>query len=243
MLVPALDLKAGLAVHARRGERAQYAPVRSLLAPDAPGDAVALASAYREVLGATTLYIADLDAITGGPAQLALLARVREAFGGALWVDAGVRTEDDARWLLEDGIDQVIVGSETLVSVAALGALARMTGPERLIVSLDHQRGRPLGALGDTTALAAEQAWALDLRRFIVLDFAKIGAEDGPPFGLVRELLRTCPEAEVWAGGGIRDADDLAACLAFGARGAVVGTAVHNGRLADGRTSGQADAG
>ena len=45
-IVPVLDLKGGVAVHAVRGERQSYAPVRSVLSPSA--DPVALARAFQE---------------------------------------------------------------------------------------------------------------------------------------------------------------------------------------------------
>jgi len=63
-VVPVIDLKAGTAVHAVRGERESYRPVRSVIA-GADGDALALAHAFRAQLGLDELYVADLDAIGG----------------------------------------------------------------------------------------------------------------------------------------------------------------------------------
>src|SRR5918994_25530 len=64
-VVPVIDLKDGTAVHAVRGERERYRPVRSALTGD-DGDASALARAFRSELGLDELYVADLDAIGGG---------------------------------------------------------------------------------------------------------------------------------------------------------------------------------
>ena len=75
-IVPVLDLKGGLAVHAVRGQRDAYAPVRSTLAASA--DPVELARAFRTKLGCDACYVADLDAITGrgdhGPTIQAIAA-------------------------------------------------------------------------------------------------------------------------------------------------------------------------
>ena len=78
-----LDLARGTAVHARTGDRERYEPVQSVLAPGGDGDPVALLRAYRETLGATACYVADLDAIQGGAIQrgvLRELATWRPAF-------------------------------------------------------------------------------------------------------------------------------------------------------------------
>ena len=132
-LVPVLDLKAGLAVHAVRGERDRYAPVRSVLAPSA--DPVALASAFRAALGCQACYVADLDAITGAGDNGAVI-RAIAALGLAVWLDAGVARAADAARALACGAQRVIVGTETLrdpgelpAIVTALEAAAAGTGP------------------------------------------------------------------------------------------------------------------
>ena len=50
-VIPVLDVKDGLAVHAVGGQRSHYRPVRSLLHPSA--DPLDLARAYRDILGST----------------------------------------------------------------------------------------------------------------------------------------------------------------------------------------------
>ena len=47
-IIPVIDVVRGVAVHAQGGVRATYAPVRSAIAPDQPGDPMALVRAYRE---------------------------------------------------------------------------------------------------------------------------------------------------------------------------------------------------
>src|SRR5207244_8905712 len=88
-VIPALDLRAGRAVWARGGHRADYAPADSvLLSEREAGDALALAGAFRERLGCDECYVADLDAITGGRPQHALLEALA-AGAGPLLVDRG----------------------------------------------------------------------------------------------------------------------------------------------------------
>jgi len=88
-IVPVLDVTQGVAVHAQGRVRADFAAVQSVLAPDEPGNPLALARAYRDVLGAQACYVADLDAILGGPVQRGLireLAEFQTGFTGELLV-------------------------------------------------------------------------------------------------------------------------------------------------------------
>ena len=62
-LIPALDIKDGVVVHAKAGARAEYQPVSSPFG--AAGDPVAVARGLLAATGSSILYIADLDAITG----------------------------------------------------------------------------------------------------------------------------------------------------------------------------------
>ena len=60
-IVPVLDLKGGIVVHARRGQRDAYAPLRSPLVEGC--EPVAVARALCAVCRTSTLYVADLDAL------------------------------------------------------------------------------------------------------------------------------------------------------------------------------------
>src|SRR5574337_623762 len=71
-VIPVIDIMRGIAVHARRGERMTYRPIRSVLLQEA--DPVALLGAYRDILESKMVYIADLDAIMGKGENLAIIA-------------------------------------------------------------------------------------------------------------------------------------------------------------------------
>src|SRR5436309_1268918 len=115
-----IDLLDGRAVHARAGDRERYAPVTQVAGISIEsGSALALAREYIDRFSLTDLYIADLDAIRGHPAQTDSLIALA-ALGARLWVDAGVSSVDEARRVSGCGAAHVIVGLETLSSYAAL---------------------------------------------------------------------------------------------------------------------------
>jgi phosphoribosylformimino-5-aminoimidazole carboxamide ribotide isomerase len=225
-VVGVIDLKDGTAVHAVRGERERYRPVRSVVSSD-DGDAVALARGFRS-LGLEELYVADLDAITGaGDNRAVIAALAREA---RVMVDAGVSEPHRARELLDLGAHRVVVGTETLLGRDALDALR---GVGRLVLSIDLRDGRLLSPdpwLRGLTALdAVNRLYHEALRELIVLDLARVGSGAGLDIELIAELHAAFPDVELLAGGGVRDAADLHALEEAGAAGALVATALHTG--------------
>jgi HisA/HisF family protein len=209
-VVGVIDLKAGAAVHAVRGERERYRPL---------GDPLAIARGF----GLAELYVADLDAITGTGGNDAIIAALaREA---SVMVDAGVSEPERARALLDLGVHRVVVGTETLADADALERV-----PDA-VLSVDLRDGRVLSRDARLAGLPALAALALlrPRREVIVLDLARVGTGAGPDVALIAEIHAGFPELELLAGGGVRDADDMRALEAAGAAGALVATALHRG--------------
>ena len=62
-IIPAIDLKDRLVIHASGGARSDYQPIETPLGP--ADDPITLARALLSVTGSPALYVADLDAIEG----------------------------------------------------------------------------------------------------------------------------------------------------------------------------------
>lgn len=226
-VIPVIDLQGGVVVHARRGERSRYAPLRSTLcAGSAPLDVV------RALLGVwpfRKLYVADLDAIAGTGAQAETVAEIATAFPGLeLWVDAGFADANLVRRWGERMRATPVVGTEALRDAGELRALAAPADHDRpggWVLSLDW-RGDEL--CGDTRVLGATSAWPA---RVIVMTLERVGAEEGPDLERTREIRDRAPDVSVYAAGGVRNAADLRALARIGAAGALVATALHAGTL------------
>ena len=230
-VIPVIDLKSGAAVHAVRGERERYRPLRSRIV--AGSDPVQVTRVVREELGLDELYVADLDAIAGGPAQCQLLAALGHE--ARVMVDAGVSEVAAVRLLLELGAARVVIGTETLADQSALEWLRAELPDAPLVLSLDLRAGRVLSPDAELARLAATEALGrlghCGVREVIVLDLARVGSGAGPDVALVRELRARFPELELLAGGGVRDVADLRALGEAGAAGALVATALHSGAI------------
>ena len=224
-------------MHARGGHRAQYEPVGEAAGVVIDGDPIALARAYVDVLGVRELYVADLDAIEQGPKamQSAHIAGIA-APGVPLWVDAGTSTVADAKRVRQTGASIVVVGLETLQRLDALREICADIGGDRVALSLDVRNGMPIVPpnVGHATATAVEIAatsTATGVRTMVLLDIARVGTGAGIDAELVAEIRTAAPEVALFAGGGVRDASDLATLARVGCDGALIATALLTGAV------------
>jgi HisA/HisF family protein len=228
-IVPVLDLQGGVVVHARRGARADYAPLRSpLVKGSAP---MPVARALCAACHTNRLYVADLDALGGGPADEATLTSL--AGVAETWVDAGATTPQRAAALGRAGAARNVVGTESLAR-GALAEAARLA-PLPLVLSVDLRGGRLISPDpeldGRDPVAAVPLARALAVTELLVIDLARVGSGSGPPLDAVAELAAALPGVAIYAGGGVRNDEDLRALESAGAVGALVATALHEGRI------------
>jgi HisA/HisF family protein len=232
-VIPVLDIEGGAVVWGIRGRRHEYRPIVSrLIRSSLPCD---VAKAFRDQLGLTELYLADLGAIIGSPPAFSVYSALRE-LGCTLWVDAGVRTTADAFSLAHAGIERIVLGLETIQGPQTLRECCQVLDPDRLVFSLDLKENRPLGDLSrwrstDPRALA-DEAIAAGIRTVIVLDLARVGTGWGTGTEeFCARLAADHPRLELLAGGGVHNAQDLHRLEACGVRKVLVASALHDGRL------------
>jgi phosphoribosylformimino-5-aminoimidazole carboxamide ribotide isomerase len=235
-IIGVLDLLRGRAVHARAGDRGRYEPVR-VAAGSAVGmgDAVALARAYVERLGVDELYVADLDALTGGRVQDALIADVA-ALGAPFLLDAAVTSVADARHALFLCAARVIVALETLQAYDVMRDICTAVGGDRVVFSLDLRDGVPIvarasGIAAEPPHVVAMRARDAGAQSIIVIDLARVGTGRGIDLGLIARVRAATAGLTLLAGGGVRGADDLARLADVGCDGALVASALHDGRI------------
>jgi phosphoribosylformimino-5-aminoimidazole carboxamide ribotide isomerase len=216
-LIPVIDLSGGLVVAARLGDRRAYAPLRTPRCPSAAPHEVA--AALLGLYPFDTLYLADLDAIGGGPGQFAVIERLRRRHPQVgLWVDNGLTDLDRLTALARP-----VIGSESLADLERLAVLrATLTDP---ILSLDYQGDQPLGPAGlhDQPGL-----WPRDL---ILMTLSRVGSAAGPDLERLTELRRRAPDQRLYAAGGVRGPADLERLRDLGVAGALVSTALHQGQI------------
>jgi phosphoribosylformimino-5-aminoimidazole carboxamide ribotide isomerase len=228
-ILPVIDLLGGQVVRGVAGRRSEYRPIVSRLVASAEPLAVALA--FRKYFGAEEIYLADLDAIAGAPPTVDLYRRL-VAEGFRLWVDAGLRSEDDASPLIAAGVSSIVAGLETLSGPDQLGQLCRTLGPERLVFSIDLRDGRPMGSPERWPAAdgwgIAQLARDAGVQRLLVLDLARVGLGHGTGTEeLCGRLHRSEATLELTAGGGVRRTEDIERLYELGVHYVLVASMLH----------------
>lgn len=219
-VIPVLDLKSGIVVHARGGRRDDYRPIETPLSPSSePADVLA---GLLRLFAFRRLYVADLDAIEGRGDHLALLGDLAQAHPGLeIWLDAGLRDAAGVAAVLARGIVPVL-GSESQTDTVLLRAIC---ADPRVVLSLDF---RGAAFQGPPAILADATLWPA---RVIAMTLAAVGANAGPDVARIDELRKRAPDRAVHAAGGVRNAADLRELAALGATGALVASALHAGAL------------
>ena len=232
-ILPVLDLLDGVVVRGVAGQRDTYRPVESRLTTTA--DALNVARAFRDALGLSELYVADLDAILHQrPNQSVYQALVSDGF--KIMVDAGLTNLRQAEEILSTGASSVIAGLETIPGPNLLASLCETFDHQQVTFSLDLQGGMPLG---DTSQWETADPFEIGMRavdagvrNMIVLDLAQVGVGEGvPTLALCRRLQQECPQLQLITGGGVRDATDLQNLQNSGIDAVLVASALHNGRI------------
>ena len=215
IIIPVIDILGGVAVRAVGGRRAEYRPLETPLA--ASSDPRAVAEGYLRLHPFEIIYLADLDAIMGQGADDHALLRLAAAFPMVdFWLDRGGFAPPAAANFTR------VIGSESL----SPDALAPDLSKERnAILSLDFDAG---GFRGPPELEQEPRLWP---PRVIVMTLEKIGGGAGPDFARLAQIKARAGSREVYAAGGLRGAEDLAALAGLGIAGALIATALHDGRI------------
>lgn len=230
-VIPVLDVKGGLAVHAVEGRRSEYRPVVSVLYKSP--DPIGLAGSFRQ-LGLDELYIADLDSIERVGDNLWIISEVKHRFKTRLLVDAGIDAPNVAIRLVDMGVDEVVVGTETLQALAKLRGVVEAIGSDHVVASLDLMMERVVARDPELTSLspleAAEALMSQGVGGLIVIELDRVGSLRGPNLELLSRI-RERVGLPLLVGGGVRGLNDLLALQDVGVDGALVATALHKGSL------------
>jgi len=219
-VIPVIDLKGGVVVHARRGERDRYRPIETPLA--ATSDALDVARGLMAIHPFGTVYVADLDAIAGSGDNDGVIARLRAALPGVtLWVDNGIAERGAAEAWLARHLGDLVIGSEAQTDVVLARALR---DHPRVVLSLDFRDA----ALGPPALLQDPAGWP---NRVIVMTLARVGSDAGPDTDRLRAIRAKAGARAVYAAGGVRHRGDLVTLRDAGIAGALVASALHARRL------------
>jgi phosphoribosylformimino-5-aminoimidazole carboxamide ribotide isomerase len=202
----------GQVVHAVRGNRQAYQPLRSQLCEGS--DVLTIVTALMALHPFTQFYIADLDAITAvAKHRNTVMALAAQYPTVQWWLDDGSSTP----WHNKPINVLQVLGTESYPKLE--------TFDTDFVLSLDERNGQ---LLGDAHLHQHTQHWP---QRMIAMTLAQVGSDSGPNYARLRQYCTKHPSFDWYAAGGVRHVDDLHQLQSMGVRGALVATALHNGRI------------
>ena len=230
-IIPVIDILDDIVVHAVRGRRKEYQPLKSVLC--ASTDPVDVARALKE-FGFAEMYVADLDAITDGHTNFTVLQQIVDETGFELMVDAGITDLARAKRVLESRVSKVIIGTETLGSIGFVAEAVEFFGSEKIVVSLDLMGDKVLSKLefdkSKDPVVLLREFQKMGVAQIIVLDLARVGSAEGVNLPVLKRMLMN-HNVKVLVGGGVRNIRDLVELKNLGVSGALLATALHSGRI------------
>jgi phosphoribosylformimino-5-aminoimidazole carboxamide ribotide isomerase len=234
-IIPVIDLLDSKAVHAVRGERKHYKPVKSVLC-QIP-DPLAVAAAFRDQLGLKEIYVADLNAIQGSPLSehKEVIAGLAQKEGIRIMLDAGIADVENARTWIDIGIHKAVIGAETLSSLDELWNFPTALDPSKVVFSLDMRAGKVISSIPDLAAMPIldllDQISSAGWQEIILLDLVRVGSGEGTAIQLVLDARERFPELSLLIGGGVSGIEELLKLKAAGISGVLLATALHSGAI------------
>ncbi|WP_044951119.1 1-(5-phosphoribosyl)-5-[(5-phosphoribosylamino)methylideneamino]imidazole-4-carboxamide isomerase [Halorhabdus tiamatea] len=224
-VIPAVDMQAGQVVQLVGGERGTGKTY---------GDPVSAAKRWVEA-GAETLHLIDLDgAFEGERANADAIEAIRAAVDVDLQLGGGIRTAEDARTLLDAGVDRVILGTAAVEEPDIVAEISE-THPNSVLVSLDASDGEVVvsgwtEATGLDPAAAAGRYADLGAAGILFTDVDVEGRLEGVRTGPVERVVEAV-DIPVIASGGVASIEDVRALRDAGAAAVVVGSALYEGQF------------
>ena len=210
----------GKVVHARRGDRTRYAPLRSTLCVNSqPPD---VAAALLDLFPFPILYIADIDSIQGVGNNRDVIAQLHRIFSNiTLWVDSGISSLAEFNSWQQLNLGRAVIGTENSPKPELVSILAS----HNAILSLDY-RGNDF--IGPSNLREQTVFWPSDL---IVMTLARVGSKLGPDFERLAQIKKMGANKNIYAAGGVRRPADLEALENLGVTGVLLASALHEGRI------------
>jgi phosphoribosylformimino-5-aminoimidazole carboxamide ribotide isomerase len=236
-LIPVLDVMGGAVVRAVGGRRDEYKPIRCPVSNS--GRPYDVADGLTSLAGASEIYVADLDAITGSGRLSPAVNRLLRYGRRKCWIDAGTRSLETFSTLPSHAWVRPVIGSETCPGPDVVSEIVANSKTSKLAFSIDLRTGVLIGdwrawrLANERDALGlARRVAELDVRTLIVLDIARVGTGSGTGTeALLGEIRAEYPTIELIAGGGVRTWADVDHLGEAGADAVLVASSLHDGTI------------
>lgn len=188
--------------------------------------------------GIEYLHLVDLDGAKSNKIvnhkvleRIATQTKLKIDFGG------GVKSDEAVKIAFESGAQQITGGSIAVKNSALFESWLAKFGSEKIILGADANEEKIAvngwqEASNELVVPFIENYQKKGIRYVICTDIAKDGMLQGPSVILYEKILKTIPNLNLIASGGITSMADLEKVQALGCEGAIIGKAIYEGKIA-----------
>ncbi|MDQ7089303.1 MAG: HisA/HisF-related TIM barrel protein [Methylococcales bacterium] len=216
-IIPVIDIKQGVAVHAKLGLRQHYQPLKTPLCHSY--NVTEVIQCFLQLHPFTVIYLADLDAILDEGDNDALIETLRQHYPNiTFWVDRGFQASPSSLSVFSHY--QTVLGSESYGE----DKVSYLKNFEKeFILSLDFSaNGESLGA---KQLFYEQDLWP---KKIILMTLGRVGSYQGVDLDLLMRYQRLNSKIELIASGGVRGITDLFALQKIGIHAVLCASALHN---------------
>ncbi len=225
-IIPAIDIKDGSCVRLKKGD---YATVHKVA--ENPYET---AAAFKAA-GAEYLHMVDLDGAKDGRMKNAeLICDVAKSCGMKVDVGGGIRNLKAIEYYLENGVNQVVLGSVAVKNPEIVKDAVKAFG-DKIIVGIDAVNGNVksegwIDGSDINYIELAKRMEAVGVKKFVFTDIDRDGMLTGPNIEQLDALSRAV-SADIVASGGVSDINDIKNLMELEIFGAICGKSVYAGTL------------
>jgi len=227
-IIPAIDLIDGKCVRLSQGDYSQKTVYNE--------NPLEVAKMF-EAAGIRRLHLVDLD---GAKAKHIVNHKILEQISTQtnLIIDfgGGLKSDEDLEIAFNSGASMVTGGSIAVKERETFLKWLQKYGSEKIILGADAKDGMiAVSGWQEATELPVigfiSGYFSAGIRKVISTDISRDGMLSGPAFELYSEIMKTLPDVEIIASGGIATMDDILRLNEMGVPGVIVGKAIYENRI------------
>ena len=223
-ILPAIDVKDGVAIRLAKGELDKQSKY---------GDPLEVAAEFTSS-GVSWIHLVDLDAAFGLGNNFEVLASVIKSVDIKIELSGGIRDDESLNRALSTGCTRINLGTAALEQPEWTESVIKKHG-DKIAVGLDV-RGRQLSARGWTKSggdlfEAITRLDKVGCARYVLTDITRDGTLTGPNLELLKEVT-SFTKTPIVASGGISSLSDVKALTQLtndGVEGVIIGKALYAG--------------
>ncbi len=231
-IIPVIDILNSRAVHAIKGDRENYKPLKSGLFETT--DPTNIIKTLNKKYNFNEFYIADLDSILKKKLNIQILKQIGNIENVKIIIDPGIVTPKEIKNFTQINFRALILGLETIKNLKTINKSIEFLGINKVIVSIDMYKGKILSNAKEFKNYpmlnVIEKIEMLGVKTLILLDLFRVGLKLGGVPQLYIDILQNF-NGDIYVGGGIKNLNDILQYKDEGFSGVLIATALYNGTI------------